>query len=60
VLETAPPFLAWRALVLASPRFYPHLSAPARDVLLSFAERALDAPPLDPGSAEALFTAEER
>ena len=47
VLETAPPFLAWRALVVASPRFYPHLAAPARDLLLSLAERALDAGRLD-------------
>jgi hypothetical protein len=58
VLQTAPPFLAWRALVLASPRFYPHLSARARDAILSFAERALDAPRFDPDSAEALFAAE--
>ena len=43
VLETAPPFLAWRALVVASPRFYPGLGAPARDLLLGFAERTLDA-----------------
>ena len=42
-LETAPPFLAWRALVVASPRFYPGLGAPARDLLLGLAERALDA-----------------
>ena len=42
VLETAPPFLAWRALVVACPRFYPGLSAPARDLLLTLAERVLD------------------
>jgi hypothetical protein len=42
-LETAPPFLAWRALVVASPRFYPGLSPGARDLLLGLAERALDA-----------------
>jgi hypothetical protein len=47
VLETAPPFLAWRALVVASPRFYPGLGAPARDLLLTLAERALDAGRLD-------------
>ena len=46
-LETAPPFLAWRALVVASPRFYPGLGAPARDLLLSLAEAALDAGRLD-------------
>ena len=47
VLETAPPFLAWRALVVASPRFYPGLGAPARDLLLTLAERSLDAGRLD-------------
>jgi hypothetical protein len=46
-LETAPPFLAWRALVVCSPRFYPHLHADARDLLLRLAERALDAGRLD-------------
>jgi len=46
-LLTAPPFLAWRALVLASPRFYPQLGAEARDLLLGLAERALDLGRLD-------------
>jgi aminoglycoside phosphotransferase (APT) family kinase protein len=55
VLESAPPFLAWRALVLGCPRFYPDLSAAARDALLGLAERALAAAPFDPRSAEALF-----
>jgi hypothetical protein len=47
VLDTAPPFLAWRALVVACPRFYPGLGAPARDLLLTLAERSLDAGRLD-------------
>jgi aminoglycoside phosphotransferase (APT) family kinase protein len=55
VLESAAPFLAWRALVLGCPRFYPELAAPARDALLSFAERALEAPAFDVDSAEELF-----
>ncbi|HEY6004876.1 MAG TPA: aminoglycoside phosphotransferase family protein [Anaeromyxobacter sp.] len=55
VLESAAPFLAWRALVLGCPRFYPGLAPPARDALLSFAERALAGPTFDPGSAEDLF-----
>jgi hypothetical protein len=55
VLESAAPFLAWRALVLGCPRFYPDLAPPARDALLSFAERALAAPTFDPGGAEDLF-----
>ncbi len=56
ILESAPPFLAWRALVLGCPRFYPDLTAPVRDALLSFAERALASTAFDPGSAEDLFS----
>jgi hypothetical protein len=52
VHETAPPFLAWRGLVVASPRFYPNLSADARDTLLSFVERVLDRGFLDVGDAD--------
>lgn len=55
VLETAAPFLAWRALVLASPRFYPHVGAGARDAILGLAERALAGDRFDPAWAEALF-----
>ena len=55
VLETAPPYLAWRALVLANPRFYPRLPPAGRDAILAFAERALDAGRLDLASAEAMF-----
>ncbi len=54
-LEVAPPFLAWRALVVSSPRFYPHLGAPARDLLLRLAERALDAGRLDLALPDALL-----
>src|SRR5512144_1873319 len=54
-LEAAPPFLAWRALVVSSPRFYPHLGAGARDLLLRLAERALDAGRLDLELPDALF-----
>ncbi len=55
-LETAPPFLAWRALVLASPRFYPHLGESARDLLLRLAEHALDAGRLDLDLPDALLS----
>ncbi len=58
VLASAPPYLAWRALVVASPRFYPHLSPPARDAILGLAERALAGDRFDPESAEALFPEE--
>jgi hypothetical protein len=54
-LLVAPPFLAWRALVVSSPRFYPHLGAAARDLLLSLAERALDAGRLDLDLPDALL-----
>jgi aminoglycoside phosphotransferase (APT) family kinase protein len=46
-LAAAPPFLAWRALVVASPRIYPKMPQPARDALLGLAERALAADFLD-------------
>lgn len=57
VLSVIAPFFAWRALVVASPVWYPSLSAAQRDLLLSFAERALDAASFDPFS-EASFGAE--
>jgi hypothetical protein len=53
--DVAAPYLAWRGLVIANPAFYPTMSAPARDLLLGFVERALEAPRFDPTWAEALF-----
>src|SRR5262249_42972176 len=47
LLEVIAPFFAWRALVVASPVWYPNISVVARDALLSFAEAALDAPVFD-------------
>ncbi len=41
VLEVIPPFFAWRALVVASPVWYPSLTPAMRDALLAFAEGAL-------------------
>ncbi len=55
LFEVIAPFLAWRALVLASPAWYPELSAEARDRLLGLAERALAAEVFDPTWADALF-----
>jgi hypothetical protein len=55
VLEVAPPWLAWRCLVVSSPAFYPHLPTEARDALLSLAERSLAAERLDTAWAEELF-----
>jgi len=49
------PFFAWRALVIASPKWYPHMSAADRDRILRFAERALAADRFDPSfGAEAM------
>ncbi len=55
LLACAPPFLAWRALVVCNPRFYPELSPGGRDALLGLAEGALDAGHLDPAWADELF-----
>jgi hypothetical protein len=51
----APPFWAWRTLVVCNPKFYPALSAAGRAKLLGFAEAVLAAEVLDPARAEALF-----
>lgn len=51
----APPFFAWRALVVCNPRFYPDLAADAREALLGLATRALDAQRLEPSWADELF-----
>lgn len=48
VLAAVAPFFAWRALVLASPAWYPHLTAVDRGRILTFAERALAADRFDP------------
>jgi hypothetical protein len=55
VLEAAAPFLAWRALVLANPCWYPAVQADTRDQLLGFVERALAAPRFDPAWADEMF-----
>jgi len=55
ILEVAAPFLAWRALVMANPRWYPQVDAATRDALLGLVERALEAPRFDPDWADDLF-----
>jgi aminoglycoside phosphotransferase (APT) family kinase protein len=52
LLEVAPPYWAWRSLVLANPLWYPALAPESRDTLLSLAEEALAAGRLDPERAE--------
>jgi hypothetical protein len=55
VLAAVAPFYAWRALVLASPKWYPHLGAGERDRVLRFAERVLAEERFDPAwGAEAM------
>jgi hypothetical protein len=55
VLAAVAPFYAWRALVLASPKWYPNLADAERDRILRFAERALAAERFDPAwGAEAM------
>jgi hypothetical protein len=55
ILEVAPPYLAWRALVMTNPLWYPAMTADGRDALLSFVEGALAAGRLDVGSADEVF-----
>jgi len=55
LLAAAPPFLAWRGLVVCNPAWYPMVSPAARDRVLGLVERALASERFDPASAEALF-----
>jgi hypothetical protein len=55
LLAVAPPFFAWRTLVVASPRFYPNLDDSSRIALLDFATRQLDAGAVDPRAADRMF-----
>lgn len=48
VLEVIAPFFAWRALVVASPVWYPGITGEQRSALLTFAERVMDARAFDP------------
>lgn len=55
LLAAAPPFIAWRGLVMASPGFYPALSARARDRLLTLVEEVLMSDVFDPAWADEVF-----
>jgi len=55
LLEVIAPFLAWRALVLASPIWYPGISPSARDAILSLAEGALASDRFEPSDAHRLL-----
>ena len=56
LLACVPPFLAWRALVVCNPVFYPELSVAGRAALLGLVEAALEAKHFDPRWADELFT----
>jgi Ser/Thr protein kinase RdoA (MazF antagonist) len=55
ILEVLPPFLAFRALVIAHPLWYPELSDPLRVALIHFARRMMTASRFDPADARALL-----
>lgn len=52
LLAVAPPWLAWRALVIANPRWYPALTAASRERLLAWIERTLADHRLAPATAD--------
>jgi len=56
LLACVPPFLAWRAIVVCNPRFYPALTAEARSALIGLVEGSLEAKHFDPEWADELFT----
>lgn len=55
LLELTPLYFAWRALVLASPVWYPDVDRGVRERLLGFAERLLDGASFDPARIDALM-----
>lgn len=57
VLKVIQPFLCWRALVIASPVWYPHLSLSVRKNLLNFARNILDVKTFNPDLVEPLLEA---
>lgn len=55
VLQTLPPFLAFRALVIAHPLWYPELSQSLRVALIHFARGMMTDTRFDPGDVRALL-----
>jgi Ser/Thr protein kinase RdoA (MazF antagonist) len=55
VLEVLPPFLAFRALVIAHPLWYPELSDPLRRALILFARRMMFDSRFDPSDVQTLL-----
>jgi hypothetical protein len=52
-LENMAPFMAWRALVLSSPAWYPDIAQSVRAALLGLAVHWLEGTPFDPETIEA-------
>jgi hypothetical protein len=48
ILSVIQPFYAWRALVVAHPVWYPHLSLPVREALFRFIENVLNTERFEP------------
>lgn len=55
ILRVIQPFLCWRALVVASPIWYPHLTFDVRSKLLGFARNILEVERLDPYESSSLL-----
>jgi hypothetical protein len=55
ILEVLPPFFAFRALVIAHPRWYPALVPEVRAGLIRFAQRTMAAVRFAPAEIDALF-----
>jgi Ser/Thr protein kinase RdoA (MazF antagonist) len=55
LLEVLPPFFAFRALVIAHPRWYPTLSDATRRALIRFARAMAEPGPFDPAGLAAAF-----
>lgn len=55
--EVLPPYFVWRALVLASPLWYPHLDAEVRRTLFRFVDRVLSVERFDYRAVDALLEA---
>jgi len=55
LLGVVQPFLCWRALILASPLWYPNLTLDVRTKLLNFARNVLENDRFDPASVNRLL-----
>jgi aminoglycoside phosphotransferase (APT) family kinase protein len=55
MLEVIAPFYAWRGLVIASPRWYPHLTTDVRRAVFNFIENVLSTARFDPNDVNRYF-----